>query len=272
MESENAVRVFGDGSDDFPVLKAFQQYIDAEQNKARKRMVTLSVFFGVLMALVVTLFLFLLSQVSARNEVLNDKLLDYMMRKDDDRRAASVVVQPSADNATVQSLSAKLETMQKALEESRKENAALDQARREKLEQERRDLERKKFDEELELERLKFKSEVEKLKTELEKSRVASELESEKKRQQELEAYRRKHYPEYYKAKASTPVKAATAVQPTETEEEIDALLDNLSLEPIQYFDEPSSPSAATPSAATPAYDIPVEVKGTRRKWRIPTT
>ena len=270
MESENAVRVFGDGTEDFPVLKAFQQYIDAEQNKARKRMVTLSIFFGVLMALVVTLFLFLLGQVSARNQALNDKLLDYMMRKDDDRRAASVVVQPSADNnAAVLNLSAKLETMQKALEESRKETEALDQARRAKLDEERRALEKKKFDEELELERLKFKSEVEKLKTELEKSRVASELESEKKRQQELEAYRRKHYPEYYKAKAAAPVKAATPLPNGESEEDVDALLDNLSLEPIEYFDEPSA--SATP-ASTPAYDIPVEVKGTRRKWRIPTT
>ena len=37
----NAVSVYGqtDGLDDFPVLKAFQQYIDSEQAKARKRMV-----------------------------------------------------------------------------------------------------------------------------------------------------------------------------------------------------------------------------------------
>ena len=30
--------------DDFPVLKAFQQYIDAEQAKARKRMAIMGIF------------------------------------------------------------------------------------------------------------------------------------------------------------------------------------------------------------------------------------
>ena len=43
----NAVSVYGqtDAMDDFPVLKAFQQYIDAEQAKAQKRMTTLCIFF-----------------------------------------------------------------------------------------------------------------------------------------------------------------------------------------------------------------------------------
>ena len=43
----NAVSIFGQGGspNDFPVLKAFQEYIDAEQAKARKRMLGLSVFF-----------------------------------------------------------------------------------------------------------------------------------------------------------------------------------------------------------------------------------
>lgn len=265
MESENAVRVFGDGTEEFPVLKAFQQYIDAEQNKARKRMVTLSVFFGILMALIVAVFLFLLSQVSARNQALNDRLLDYMMRKESS--ASPVVVQPSTDNTAVLNLSAKLETMQKALEESKKENEKLDTARRERLEQERRDLEKRKFDEALEQERQKFKSEVEQLKAEIEKTRATSARESERKRQQEIEAYRRKYYPEYYKTKAAKQPAASGG----ESEEEIDALLDELSIEPIQYFDEPAA-STSAPAATTPSYEIPVEVKGTRKKWRIPTT
>ena len=45
--NQNAVSVYGqEGLDDFPVLKAFQQYIDAEQIKSRKRMVMLSIFFA----------------------------------------------------------------------------------------------------------------------------------------------------------------------------------------------------------------------------------
>ena len=48
---QNAVSVYSqDAMDDFPVLKAFQQYIDAEQAKAQKRMTTLCIFFALLMA------------------------------------------------------------------------------------------------------------------------------------------------------------------------------------------------------------------------------
>ena len=43
--ASNAISIYGqEGLDDFPVLKAFQQYIDAEQSKSRKRMIMLCVF------------------------------------------------------------------------------------------------------------------------------------------------------------------------------------------------------------------------------------
>ena len=50
-ESSNAISLFGQAANanDFPVLKAFQEYIDAEQSKARKRMLGLSIFFVVLL-------------------------------------------------------------------------------------------------------------------------------------------------------------------------------------------------------------------------------
>ena len=53
---ENAVSLYGqtDAMDDFPVLKAFQQYIDSEQAKARKRMLMLCIFFGILMTVVIS--------------------------------------------------------------------------------------------------------------------------------------------------------------------------------------------------------------------------
>ena len=43
MSENTAVSVYdaGNAMDDFPVLKAFQQYIDAEQAKAQKRMLFL---------------------------------------------------------------------------------------------------------------------------------------------------------------------------------------------------------------------------------------
>lgn len=44
-------------AESFPVLKAFQDYIEAERTQARKRVMQLSVFFAVLMGVVVTGFL-----------------------------------------------------------------------------------------------------------------------------------------------------------------------------------------------------------------------
>ena len=52
----NAVSVYGqtaDAMDEFPVLKAFQQYIDAEQAKARKRLISLGIFFAILTGAVI---------------------------------------------------------------------------------------------------------------------------------------------------------------------------------------------------------------------------
>ena len=44
-------------AESFPVLKAFQDYLEAERTQARKRVIQLSVFFAVLMCVVVTGFL-----------------------------------------------------------------------------------------------------------------------------------------------------------------------------------------------------------------------
>ena len=63
-------------SNEFPVLKAFQEYIDAEQAKARKRMLGLSVFFIVLLFVVVVTFVLILTTVLNRNQSLSDRLLD----------------------------------------------------------------------------------------------------------------------------------------------------------------------------------------------------
>ena len=57
-QTTNAVSLFGQGGgpNDFPVLKAFQEYIDAEQAKARKRMLGLCVFFILLLVVIVVTF------------------------------------------------------------------------------------------------------------------------------------------------------------------------------------------------------------------------
>ena len=80
----NAVRLYGqDAMDDFPVLKAFQQYIDAEQAKARKRLLALGIFFGILTGAIIAVFVILLLNVSQRNQELNDKLVEYAMKDRD---------------------------------------------------------------------------------------------------------------------------------------------------------------------------------------------
>ena len=120
--SANAVSVYGqEGLDDFPVLKAFQQYIDAEQNKSRKRMVMLCVFFGFLMTVMIMVFLFTLRDVSSKNDALNDRVLEFMMKSSDRQ---NVIVQPPvptpSNDAAIKTMTDTLLTMQMSKLFSRK--------------------------------------------------------------------------------------------------------------------------------------------------------
>lgn len=64
------------GSESFPVLKAFQDYIEAERAQARKRVVQLSVLFVVLLVLVVSGFLTAGIFVMRNMANMQNKLLD----------------------------------------------------------------------------------------------------------------------------------------------------------------------------------------------------
>ncbi|MBO7206269.1 MAG: hypothetical protein J6W10_01505, partial [Kiritimatiellae bacterium] len=114
----NAVSIYSqsDAMYDFPVLKAFQQYIDAEHAKARKRLISLGIFFGIFTGVIISVFVALLMNVSARNQALNDRLIEFAM-KDRDRGQAAVVVQPpmQQDNSALMAMTAKLEALQKQL-------------------------------------------------------------------------------------------------------------------------------------------------------------
>ena len=116
-------------SNEFPVLKAFQEYIDAEQAKARKRMLGLSVFFIVLLFVVVVTFVLILTTVLDRNQSLSDRLLDYALRE---REKASVQqmppafvppAQPSADivKALVERMEKEQAQMKASFEQQQKE-------------------------------------------------------------------------------------------------------------------------------------------------------
>ena len=206
-----AVSVFGSNgsAEEFPVLKAFQQYIDAEQEKARKRMALLCMFFSFILAIVIAVFVLMLRESSQQNQRLNDKILEVVM-KDRDRAASAVVVQPPQDNSAVLKLTARLEEMQQKMIESQQAAIASEKAR---LAAEERAAEAAKpkgpTPEQIEIENLKKLLAEEKAKTTEEAKKAAAEAEKERIRQEQLEAYRRKHYPELYApARTTTPVQA----------------------------------------------------------------
>ena len=116
--ANNPISIYGqEGLDDFPVLKAFQQYIDAEQSKSRKRMIMLCVFFGFLMTIMIVVFLFMLRDATARNQALNDKFVNLLMERD----RQPVVVQPpapiqnAANDAAIKAMTDTMAALQKQI-------------------------------------------------------------------------------------------------------------------------------------------------------------
>lgn len=288
--SSNAVSLYGqdDAMEDFPVLKAFQQYIDSEQAKARKRLMLLCAFFAVLMTVIISVFVLLLINVSSHNQALNDRLIDFAMKERNVQPAGSaVVVQPPQDNSAILQLTEKMNDLQKRLVESQQAAAA---AQAKALEASKP---KEESVEEREIKRLKALLSEEKEKVAAEKERL---------RQAELEAYRRKHYPELYEQprKPSRPValprRRVVEIDEEGDDDELDALLDDT--EPISYYgktedddDEikpirqkkplkkktvsPSpEPTVQTEPKATAEpeknYSIPVDIKGSSSNWNIP--
>lgn len=172
-----------EGSNDFPVLKAFQEYIDAEQAKARKRMLGLSVFFIILLVVVVVTFVLILTTVVNRNQALSDRLLDYALSERHREMAVpqQTVIQPHVSTASVQDmikpiierLEREQASMKTAYEQQQKEAKAIADARdRERV------------------------AELEKARKELQKERARAKKEADA--QAAKERHLRRLYPEYY--------------------------------------------------------------------------
>ncbi len=98
-EPTSAVSIFGQepASNEFPVLKAFQEYINAEQAKARKRMLGLSIFFGILLTIVVGVFTIIVAGIINRNQALQDRLLEAAFRQQSASPSVAVAPQPGTD-------------------------------------------------------------------------------------------------------------------------------------------------------------------------------
>jgi len=257
---DGAVNVYqNDMADEFPVLKAFQQYIDAEQAKSRKRMLLLCVFFCFVLTAVIAVFFSLLLASSSRNQNLYDRLIEFAMK---DRERTPVVAQTTPrDDTALRALTDKLETLQKTIADDRARagKAAAETA--------------VKNDTRPSVEAL----EIERLKALLAAEKEKAAAEREKQRQAELEAYRRKHYPELYGQKPDNgTVSKATARMKALAEEEaaadreIESIVNEIKA--IEYFDddeEEDSPSArrtsskknATRNGSTPEKKDPVPDK-----------
>ena len=166
-------------SNEFPVLKAFQDYIDAEQAKARKRMLGLSVFFIVLLFVVVVTFVLILTTVLNRNQALSDRLLDYALRERDKTQIVQQI--PPSPQPSVDIMKTMVERMEKEQAEMK---AAFERQRKEA---ERVALEKERVNEE----KMKL------IQAELARERQKAKKDAEKKA--EVEKHRRRLYPDYYR-------------------------------------------------------------------------
>ena len=169
---------------EFPVLKAFQEYIDAEQTKARKRMLGLSVFFIVLLIVIVITFVLVLTTVVNRNQALSDRLLDYALKE---RERKSV----SADQVSVAPIPSPQQSIQELLlpfiERLEREQSAI----KEHYEKKQQEIEAQIAEKDA-----THKQEMERIRTELEKEHERKKKEID--RQEVIERHRRRLYPEYY--------------------------------------------------------------------------
>lgn len=266
-------------ADEFPVLKAFQQYIDAEQEKARKRLLMICSAFAIFMLIVVSVFVILLINVTQRNQALNDRLVDFAMKERDRPSGSAVVVQPAPDNSALMALTSKLEEMRKNFEAEKKARESMDQEQSaaQAAQTAAQDQEIQRLKKQLQQERDTVASERAKLAKEKEK--VAAEKARQK--EIELEAYRRKHYPELYQTEDASPAQPSVPARRTRkqrlTNQEIDEMLEELDLdsdEPIKYFseDDEYDEVSTKPVKKSKPYKIPVETLKPQpeSRWRIP--
>jgi len=245
---QNALSLIGDPNEEFPVLRAFQQYIDAEQSKARKRMLALSIFFGCLLTVIVVVFLFLLNNANEKNQALNDRLVEFAMNREPQR--SNLQPQSQQDNSAIVALTARIEDLQKKLIEAQQKAAAVAEKSKEadaEKEAEAKTAEAaskaKQTAEELEIERLKALLAAEREKAAAEREKA--EAERKRRREEELEAYRRKHYPELYQTPRKS-VRREQLVDDTDLDDEDDD--DDLYEKPVS---KPQKRTEAKPRRTT---------------------
>ena len=190
MDSTLSIIPSDGATNEFPVLKAFQEYIDAEQAKARKRMLGLSVFFIILLLVVVITFVLVLTTVVNRNQALSDRLLDYALKE---RERMQTVQPPQPPPAPAPQISAQ-EVLKPFIERLEREQAEMKAA----YEKQQKEAEAKAAAQEV-----ARNEEMRKVRAELEKERARTKKEND--RQEAIERHRRRLYPDYYRLPETAP-------------------------------------------------------------------
>lgn len=290
MNNEPNISLYGDGSgEDFPVLKAFQQYIDAEQAKARRRLLTVSIVFVVTLIAVIAIFSMMVIKANDQTQTLNDRMVELLLKDKD--RSVEEAKAAAVQELTVKTLNETLEKLQKRIEEQdRKATEAAAAAAKEiaaaKAAAEAPSAVDPILDRRAQEQEAKIQKALALLKSE--KQKLAAE--KEKLRQEELERYRREHYPEYY-AKKEAAEKALAGLD--DIDDEVSYFDDEEEEPEVPEVRKPVRKSVPKPVQNKPAevkknvdlddddgaieyfndadsYTIPVEVKGKRAGWRVP--
>ena len=283
-DSPTSLSIYGQQNfdEEFPVLKAFQQYIDAEQAKGRKRLAIFAIFSVVVILILIAIFVVLLVDAFHENRRINDRLLELALSERNravatPAPAAPVVVNPQSDNTAILSLTAKIEELQQKLANNQK---AADNAEKERIKEElkRAENERKAAAAEKKaVEEMKKRMEEEKKSKEkaqadeisrlkalliLQKEKVEAEKEKAEQHRKHLEEYRRKYYPEAYGGKKNTAVKSDKKPQDTANE----------NFEPITYYDESDEDNLEMPlQKREKEYSMPVEKRESSTEFKEST-
>jgi len=193
-------------SNEFPVLKAFQEYIDAEQAKARKRMLGLSIFFIILLVVVVVTFVLVLTTVVNRNQALSDRLLDYALKEREKApQSAQQLIMPQPQQPLQELLKPFIDRLEREQADMKALYEKQQKETKEKYEKQQREAERlrKEAEAKAAARELARDEEIRKAKLELEKERARIKKEND--RQAEIERHRRRLYPEYYRTQPESP-------------------------------------------------------------------
>ncbi len=260
MNNEPNISLYdADATEDFPVLKAFQQYIDAEQAKARRRLLTVSIVFVITLIVVIAIFSMMVVKANNQTQIVNDRMFELLLKDKD--RAAENAKAAAIQELSVKNLNEAISKLKDRLESQELKSAqAAASVQNEEASRAALRAENNKRQEEID-------AKIQKALALLKAEKAKLQAEKERLRNEELERYRRQQYPEYYAKKEAAAKASEKKVLTYEDvlDDEPDATkpvakeIDFDDDDAIEYFNDEEDNIM-----------IPVEVKGKRAGWRVP--